>query len=349
MRAASLTARLTTHLALAALLLAASLLWPRPLIANKTIRPASRSDEDVERLAEQLASKHAPHHHHHHHHRRGFLAAAAAGCPAAARFLARSLEHRHVPEGRIVFRQGDACDGMHVLLSGYCSLSREQVAVATGGGGGGQLAAGAAAPQPPALSRRATQEKQQQAMLQGLANPSRRGTREAGAAGAKPAAAAAVAASLPATTAPPLEPPLTQSGGETPRWTTNTGAAGATLFAGAARTLPAVWLSEGDAFGEAGLLDANRRRDCTVAAGDGGAHLAFLPFAAFSRLMAAAASPGPGSEEAQQAAQAVLGAACRRLLASPPGQRAREDEEALAVLFGGIMVRFCVDASHCNS
>lgn len=71
-----------------------------------------------------------------------------------------------------------------------------------------------------------------------------------------------------------------------------------------------------------------------MAAGDGGAHLALLDRAAWGRLAAA----GP---EGAGVAQALLGAACRRLLAVAPSQRAVDDVQALATLFGGLEVRMC--------
>jgi hypothetical protein len=120
------------------------------------------------------------------------------------------------------------------------------------------------------------------------------------------------------------------------------------------------WLSEGDTFGEAALLDPSRRRGCTVVAGGGGVQLATLDRAAWDRLPtaalcagAAAADVGAPPRDAAAAGaaaaaavvqQAVLAAACRRALAAPPGQRAADDVEALAVLFGGIQVR----RGHCR-
>lgn len=113
----------------------------------------------------------------------------------------------------------------------------------------------------------------------------------------------------------------------------------------------AAWLSEGDTFGEAALLDPSRRRGRTVTAGDGGTHLATLDRSALLLLSSSAAAaggadgwagPGAGRRAAAAAAQAVLGAACRRLLAAPPGQRVAEDIGELAVLLGGLEVGWLV-------
>ncbi|KIY98789.1 hypothetical protein MNEG_9172 [Monoraphidium neglectum] len=186
------------------------------------------------------------------------------------------------------------------------------------------------------------QERQQQLMIQGLANAgTRRGTWDSPAVadaaadgGMGPASDAAETAGstflLPIMEVPP-----------TPRRTT-----------GVAPSPRVSWLSEGDTFGEAALLDPSRRRGCTVVAGGGGVQLATLDRAAWDRLPtaalcagAAAADVGAPPRDAAAAGaaaaaavvqQAVLAAACRRALAAPPGQRAADDVEALAVLFGGI-------------
>jgi len=310
---------------------------PRPHhLTPPPLRP-SRSQEVIERLASQLAAQ-----------KRGFLAAAAASSPAAAKFLARNLGYRWVPDGGIVFRQGDTGDAMLILLSGYCSVAREQQLLA--GGEGGELSsrltstsfqrrttAGAtsgASTAPPPLSRRVTLERQQHALLMGLAHgstsmASRRGvTIEAAAASTAPSGPAP-SLELGATTSPAI-PPRGQL-----QQTTAPSTAGA----------PVVWLSEGDSFGEAALMDLSARRGCTATAGDGGVHLATLDHSDWSQLKQLGARGEEGSAEAKAVHQILLGAACRRLLGTPPGQRAADDVHALALLFGGDEVSFDLRSS----
>lgn len=136
-----------------------------------------RSQEVVQRIAGYLAAR-----------KHGFFSSACSTSPAVAHLIAEVVTYRWVPEGAPVFRQGGPGDSLYVLLAGYCSLTREEVAPA-----GAPPTPASAAP-----SRRATQERQQQERLKGLANAgSRRGNKEA-------TTAAAAGASGTAALPPPV-------------------------------------------------------------------------------------------------------------------------------------------------
>ncbi|KAI8462869.1 MAG: hypothetical protein J3K34DRAFT_497757 [Monoraphidium minutum] len=287
---------------------------------------------DVEDAAERIAAHLAAQP------RTGFFGAACAGGGgAAARPLAEALGHTCVPEGAPVFRQGGPGDVMYVVLSGYCSLTRGPAAAAAAGAAGAACGAAGA----PAPSRRATHELQQHLMIEGLAGGApRRETRGELAAAAAAAAGGGGGAVGDAPAAPPGAAPAAAAAMPLPLPALD-------LLPGSSRrgtgdgppSARIAWLTEGDTFGEAALLDPARRRGYTVMAGDGGTHLATLSGAAWARMAAAGAAQGGGEAAAGgggAAAQAVLGAACRRLLAAPPGQRAADDVETLALLFGGL-------------
>ncbi|WIA39242.1 hypothetical protein OEZ86_005365 [Tetradesmus obliquus] len=93
------------------------------------------------------------------------------------------------------------------------------------------------------------------------------------------------------------------------------------------------WVSEGESFGEAALLNPSKPRSSSVVAGDGGVLLAVLDRAAYNRLQAQARAH---QAVAAAALQALLAAAARPLLQVPPGTRSADEVECLAELLAGL-------------
>jgi CRP-like cAMP-binding protein len=96
------------------------------------------------------------------------------------------------------------------------------------------------------------------------------------------------------------------------------------------------WLSRGDSFGEAALVNPSQQRPVSVVAGDEGVMLLVLDRACFSRLQQQAQE---GQPLAAAAVQALLAAACRPLLRVGGRGRTAEEVQTLAELFSGLEVR----------
>lgn len=95
------------------------------------------------------------------------------------------------------------------------------------------------------------------------------------------------------------------------------------------------WVSRGDSFGEAALVNPAQQRPVSVVAGDEGAVLLVLDRASFNRLQQQARE---GGVLAAAAVQAVLAAACRPILKVGGRARSAEEVETLAELFSGLEV-----------
>jgi CRP-like cAMP-binding protein len=98
------------------------------------------------------------------------------------------------------------------------------------------------------------------------------------------------------------------------------------------------WLSVGDSFGQAALVNPEQRRPVSMVAGDGGATLLVLDRATFNRLQAQAQQETHQRNLAGATLQAVLAAACWPLLHSSKDSRTTEEAETLAELFAGLEV-----------
>jgi CRP-like cAMP-binding protein len=96
------------------------------------------------------------------------------------------------------------------------------------------------------------------------------------------------------------------------------------------------WLSRGDSFGEAALVNPAQQRPVSVVAGDDGCMLLVLDRACFNRLQQQAQER---DALAAAALQAVLAAACRPILRVGGRTRSAEEVETLAELFSGLEVR----------
>lgn len=108
-----------------------------------------------------------------------------------------------------------------------------------------------------------------------------------------------------------------------------------TLCCGIAESAQLGWLSRGDSFGEAALVNPSQQRPVSVVAGDEGVMLLVLDRACFNRLQQQAQE---GQALAAAAVQAVLAAACRPILRVGGRGRSLEDFDTLAELFSGLEV-----------